>query len=179
MHYALPVIIEFDNICGVSVLDGETPFPDGSIAPVPFEYWSLPSNNMTIINGQIVTRTPEQIAFSNLASKYKKQVEGLWVEMTAEEKAIVDAGGESARQAAKPLALKTAENAFLSMCDQISGGTSHIKLGFAALEQLILQLPSEQQILVSVRLLAIDAELKREGGNLWWDDCAWHPELVG
>jgi len=83
---------------------------------------------------------------------------------------------EQARQLAKSLALRTAENRFLAMCDLLTNSTSHAKLSFAQIETIIKSLPLEQQPLVSIELLAIDAELKREGGLLWWDDCVWHEE---
>jgi len=60
----------------------------------------------------------------------------------------------------------------------ITGTTSHTKLSFTQIKVIIEAMPVEQQPLVSIKLLAIDAELKREGGNLWWDDCIWHPELI-
>lgn len=33
-------------------------------------------------------------------------------------------------------------------------------------------------IVASLKLLAIDAEAKREGGLKWWDTCEYHPEIV-
>jgi len=95
--------------------------------------------------------------------------------MTAEQKAAVDAAAEAARQAAKPAALKNAENNFLSLCDLLTAATNHTKLGFGELNTIISTLPMEQQLTAGVKLLAVDAEAKREGGLQWWDDCVWHP----
>ncbi len=95
--------------------------------------------------------------------------------MTAEQKAAVDAAKEAAWQAAKPAALKAAENNFLSLCDLLTSSTSHTKLGFAEINSIIALLPQEQQVVIGIKLLAIDAEAKREGGLQWWDGCVWHP----
>ena len=79
----------------------------------------------------------------------------------------------------KSIQLKVAENRFLSMCDLLAGQTNHIKLGFADLEGIISGITnSEQQVFISVNLLSIDAECKREGGLMWWDTCSWHPDAI-
>ena len=38
---------------------------------------------------------------------------------------------------------------------------------------------AELKVQFAIALLSLDAELKREGGNTWWDDCVFHPEIVG
>ena len=98
-------------------------------------------------------------------------------EINAAESAAIAAAAAKV-QTGKPLALKQAENRFLALCDTLTGSTTHAKLGFALLEQIIGTLPQEQQVMVGLRLLAIDAECKREGGNLWWDSAEWHSEVV-
>jgi len=200
LYYGVPVTVPYDNINGVTVVNGETPFPTNAIFPVSIELRSLSYNYLKIVNNTIVERSTAEKAFTDLPAKYKKQVGGLWVEMTSEEKRIVDLPSkykhpdgsemtpeekaavddaeEAARQDAKSLSLKKVENNFLLMCDQLSGTTTHKKLGFDAIKIIINSLPVEQQIIPSLQLLAIDAEAKREGGNLWWDDCTWHPDIV-
>ena len=92
---------------------------------------------------------------------------------------VVFDGSEEAIQKLKPAALKAVENRFLAMCDQLTQATTHNKLGFDIIEQLIKSIPDQAtQFYLSAQLLAIDAEAKREGGNLWWDDCAWHQDIV-
>jgi hypothetical protein len=61
----------------------------------------------------------------------------------------------------------------------LTASTNHTKLGFETLEVIINSMTNEQQkIVVTLQLLATDSQAKREGGNLWWDDCVWHPELL-
>jgi len=179
----------------------------GGVYPVLESFWSLPEVAMDIIDGQLVKRTDEDIHWRTLPAKYKVNDGGTWREMTTEEKRIIDlpdedktidptsvigwreltveekaerdAEKERVRQAAKSLALKTVENNFLLFCEILTG--SKDKLGFAQLEAILnamLVTDPNNAIVLSVRLLAIDAEGKREGGNIWWDDVCWHPELV-
>jgi len=119
--------------------------------------------------------TAEEKRVVDLPAKYKHE-DG--TEMTEAEKAAVDAAAEAARQAAKPLVLKMSENSFLGLCDQLTGTNTHVKIGFNMIKMIIAELPLEYQVSASIQLLATDAELKREGGNLWWDDCVWHPEIM-
>jgi hypothetical protein len=106
-------------------------------------------------------------------------------EAMALDQSLVDAAqveilaeAERARQAAKSLVVRTAENRFLALCDTLTGLTTHVKLSFEAITTILAAMPPEQSIVLSLQLLAIDAELKREAGLQWWDDCAWHPELA-
>jgi hypothetical protein len=108
------------------------------------------------------------------------------VDVTEAESAIMDAveaqaaaDAEAARQAAKPEALKTAENNFFGLCHAIFG--DYQKRGFAELQaalDAILTTDPNTATVLSIKLLAIDAECKREGGLLWFDDAAIHPELM-
>ena len=81
-------------------------------------------------------------------------------------------------QAAKSIEIKYCENTFMLICQQLTG--TNIKCSFSDLK-FILDDMSEtnfaQCAVISLNLLSIDAELKREEGLLWWDDCAWHPDL--
>lgn len=97
-------------------------------------------------------------------------------EINGNEQAAIEAA-QAKIQTGKPLALKQAENRFLALCDLLTGTTTHTKLGFSTLEQIITTLPQDQQVMIGIKLLAIDAEAKREGGNLWWDSAAWHNEV--
>ena len=68
------------------------------------------------------------------------------------------------------------QNRYLQMCDQLTGGTAHVKLGFAELEAVIKGLMAtdpQTAMVLSVELLTLDAALKREGGLQWWDNCVW------
>jgi hypothetical protein len=202
LYYGIPIAIDGDNIQGIEINSGDTPFPTNSIFPVPSELKSLPAKYLKVVDGKIVSRTNDEKLFTDLPIKYKKLVNGIWIEisssekafidlpskykklvngslleMTADEKLTVDLATESARQHQKSPALKKAENSYLTMCDTLSATNTHAKLGFDALKAMITTLPMEQQILLSIQLLVLDAELKREGGNNWWDDCSWHPEL--
>lgn len=117
-----------------------------------------------------------------LPEKYRKFVDGIWVELTQEEKDIVDQNeaivAEESMQNNKPLALKKAENNFLLMCDLLTGSTEHNKVGFADLNTIIEAISDDgTKLMTAVKLLAIDAECKREGGLLWWDTCKWHNDI--
>lgn len=175
LYYGVPVAVEGDNLGGIEISNGDTPFPTNSVYPVDIELRVMPAKYLKVVGSKIVEKTAEEKTFADLAIKYKKLVETTWVEMTAEEKAAVDAAEEVARQAAKPTVLKNAENNFLSLCDLLTASTNHAKLGFAEINALIELLPQEQQVIIGLKLLAVDAEAKREGGLKWWDDCSWHP----
>lgn len=82
-------------------------------------------------------------------------------------------------QATKPDKLKAAENKFFDLCLAIFGDRT--KRGFdelnTAIEALTATDPNTATAL-AIRLLAVDAECKREGGNQWWDTAAYHEEIV-
>ena len=85
---------------------------------------------------------------------------------------------EDLKQHLKQLSLKTVENNFLAVCDILTQSSSHAKLGFAQLNAILDAWPDPtQKIDLSLKLLAIDAEAKREGGLEWWDDCFWHDDI--
>jgi hypothetical protein len=173
---------------GIQLVDSVWPLPEGSTGVlsnmVPEGFDASKPQHYKFVDGVIVEKTEQEKAsvdvLLNVPAKYRKQVDGYWVEMTVEEKAAVDAAEERERQDAKPLALKIVENKFLSMCDMLTGGTSHAKLGFSDIQMAIDQIADPAtKMMISVQLLAIDAEAKREGGNLWWDDCTWHADIMG
>jgi hypothetical protein len=92
------------------------------------------------------------------------------------QQAIID---EQNRQLNKPLELKKTENNFLLICEQLSGNRN--KLGFEELNTIIEGLLVSDQntaVVLSIKLLSLDAAGKRLGGNLWWDDCVWHEDIV-
>ena len=89
------------------------------------------------------------------------------------------AAAEIARQLAKPMALKGAENVFLGLCDQLEGRTTHEKLGFDELDAMVSGMSDQMAAAaLGLKLLEVNAECVREGGVKWWDDCVWHPEIV-
>lgn len=91
-----------------------------------------------------------------------------------------DAWVEMMDQYNKPVVLKVVENRFLNMCDTLTGGTNHVRLGFAELGVIIEGMTNQNELVMcALQLLTIDAQAKREGGLLWWDTCTWHPEVVG
>jgi hypothetical protein len=82
------------------------------------------------------------------------------------------------RQLDKPLQLKIYENQYLGICQQL-GGTG--KLGFDELQAKITALLSQDKdtaVMLTLQLLTLDAAGKREGGLKWWDDIAYHAEIV-
>ena len=82
-------------------------------------------------------------------------------------------------QLAKSDKLKAAENKFFDLCFAIFGDRE--KRGFdelnSAIETLTTTDPSTATAL-AIRLLAVDAECKREGGNQWCDTAAYHEEIL-
>ncbi len=103
-------------------------------------------------------------AFPEMSQEQKDAVDA------AEAQAAIDA--EAARQAGKSKALKAVENAFFDFCDLLG---FQEKPGFAALNTVIGGMVDQQQAAaLAIRLLAIDAEGKREGGLNWWDDAQRH-----
>ena len=94
------------------------------------------------------------------------------------EAAAAAAQAEIDRQLNKPLALKKAENNYFYMCYALFGDMQ--KRGFAALTAKLDEMKStdpQTAIVMSIQLLGIDAEAKREGGLEWWDDATYHPEV--
>jgi hypothetical protein len=147
MRYAIQDFM-YGKPC-IKIINGETPFPEGAIWPVPeiANYISL--NYLKIENGYIVEKTDDE----------KKEF-------------------DDARRKHKPLKLKQVENKFLLLCDQLTGGQDKTKLGFDTLQMATEQIQDvSTKIMVSLQLLAIDAEAKREGGLLWWDDCNWNIDI--
>lgn len=74
----------------------------------------------------------------------------------------------------------TLENQFIVLCNNITSTTENKKLGFLELDaaiSLLRQSDPDTAIGLSLRLLMLDAALKRYD-LLWWDTCAWHPEVL-
>ena len=154
--YAVPSVL-YGQPC-VDIKMGVTPFPEGSVCPVTLE---LPVVDMVIENGVLREKTVEE------KQAYRDAYESFLAQQ------------EIDRQAAKPLVLRRVENNFLTFCDLLTGTTTHTKLGFDVLEAVTPQAGEVlNQLEIGERLLAIDAEGKREGGIKWWDDCVWHPEIA-
>jgi hypothetical protein len=85
---------------------------------------------------------------------------------------------EVQRQLDKPLQLKIYENQYLGICQQL-GGVG--KLGFDELQAKITALMAQDKdtaVMLTLQLLTLDAAGKREGGLKWWDDIAYHAEIV-
>jgi hypothetical protein len=157
MKYALPVL-KLGLPC-VLVCSGETPFPEGSAWPVSLD---LPGDEMMIENGILREKTlEEKEAFvqAENADQVRRQAEA---------------------QAAKSLAVKLAENEFLTFCDTLSGGSSHSPLTRDQLQDLILAIEEfEARATTALVLLNLDAKLKTlTGKNDWALNCAWHEDVI-
>ena len=82
---------------------------------------------------------------------------------------------EQIRQNEKPDSLKSVENNFYDLCFALFGDFN--KRGFNEIRVRISAIQSQnpmQAIDFALKLLAIDAEGKREGGDKWWDDAIRH-----
>ena len=82
-------------------------------------------------------------------------------------------------QTLKPFDVKAAENGFLLVCQSLTG--SRTKLSFGDIRLLIEDMKAtnfQAAADLSISLLSIDSELKRECGEKWWNSCVWHPEIV-
>ena len=82
-------------------------------------------------------------------------------------------------QRKKPYKLKVVENKFIDYCEQLT--TVKEKASFDALNSVITAMLSTDPntaTILSLNLLAIDAEAKREGGLEWWDTCEWHDDII-
>jgi hypothetical protein len=71
------------------------------------------------------------------------------------------------------------ENQYILLCDYLSGGTNHAVLGMANLQQYLIDISTtepQKEIVLFQYLVALQVELQRVGGMLWWDSCKWHDE---
>lgn len=95
------------------------------------------------------------------------------------------AANETARQLAKSVPLRLAENAFYTVCEQVLTAAGEDPSGKRKLSidelAFYIQRVKESNFAVavelSINLLTVDASLKRYD-PLWWDDAAWHPEVA-
>jgi len=128
---------------------GETPYPTNAI--VTLDYKGTQIELLTLgTNGQIRLKTSDEL------NAYRAKV-------------------EAEKQSQKPEELKAAENAFYDLCFQLFG--DYTKRGFAEIRTKITEMQAVDPmgaVNVSLSLLAIDAEAKREGGNDWWDTAVKH-----
>jgi len=138
----------------VDIIEGIPPFDSPKIYPVNDKFKTLPAGYMKVVDGVIEEKTQEEkIAFNEARASYE--------------------------QTSKSDELKTTENNFLSMCDLLTQSTTHEKLGFDEIHEILNDWPDPmQKVDLSISLLAIDAQAKREGGLEWWDTCAWHEDIV-
>ena len=86
---------------------------------------------------------------------------------------------EQEKQDTKPLVVKQAENKFILICEALTGVRT--KAPMETLTALVEQMQETDPmgaITISLKLLALDSQLKRESGNLWWDTCVWHSEII-
>lgn len=82
---------------------------------------------------------------------------------------------EEQRQASKSLELKEIENSFVLYYQSLG---FQDKPGFDEIDVVLNSMTNElQAVKLALAGLSIDAKGKRIN-TLWWDDCAWHPEIV-
>ena len=101
--------------------------------------------------------------------------------ITADQVAANQAAALAAMQLAKPLALKQLENTFLSLCDQLTGTTTHTPLTDSQIEAILLQMQAtnaNQANALASEFLDVDIQGIKLGGSNWFDTVAWHPEIV-
>ena len=60
LYFGLPIVVD-GKIIAVDVQQGETPFPDGALFPVPTECRDMEAKFLTAENGLIRAKTPEEI----------------------------------------------------------------------------------------------------------------------
>ena len=87
---------------------------------------------------------------------------------------------EAQRQIDKPSKLKTAENEWLKLCDAVSGGLNKTKLSFEEIKPILEGLEATQP-LAAAKLMGLflgwNTQGTYYGGDKWWDDITWHPEM--
>jgi len=93
------------------------------------------------------------------------------------------AAAEAARQAAKPIALKQAENGFIMVCDavRVAAGQSltQTKLGTYELDVYLEQIKVAQfpaAVELALKASALNTEVLAQGGT--WADINWHQEIT-
>ena len=123
--------------------------------------------------------------YQTTPEKYQKWSESGPVAMTEEERAQRDAydiaqavAKESAKQASKSLKLKQAENNFFILCTSMGlegkPTFNEMNAGITSIQET----DPDAAVVLSLKLLAVDAEAKREGGLEWWDTAAWHSDII-
>lgn len=156
--------------------------PDGSFTLVT---WRLPVSPPTL--EQLQPEAEDGVCL--LPAKYRKiGPEGRWVEKTAEEKAAVDLLEHQAAQVAKPIGQRQGENNFFLLCKAIltaaadPRATNSVipKLTIDELDPLLTTIKGSDFMAgaeLSIKMLSVDAALKRYSAT-WWDDAEFHPELL-
>jgi len=138
-----------DQNGNVRRFSGDTPYPAGAIVESDVSV-DMDERFLTVTNGVVVAKSVEEIEQIKVADE---------VEM----------------QAAKSVELKALENEFYELCNQLFG--DYGKRGFVEIRAKVEQLQATDPMLavtMSLRLLAIDAEARREGGDKWWDTAIRH-----
>lgn len=101
-------------------------------------------------------------------------VTGAWIQ-TVRPTADIEAEAQAADLAANGTRYAL-QNQYLALCDQLTGGTNHVKLGFSDLEAIVKGLMATDPntaVALSLQLLTLNAALVREGGVKWWDNVEW------
>lgn len=91
LYYGISYPIQGDNIGGVQIIDSNTPFPSNAVVKGASDIKNtINGRYLKIVNNQIVPKDISEKNFVDLDIKYKKQENGIWVEMSTEEKYLVD-----------------------------------------------------------------------------------------
>lgn len=114
-------------------------------------------------------------AVSKLPIKERKIVSGEWVALTDAEKLDIAVSTNSGVYAY--------QNAFLMICDTLSGTNTHEKLSFEAIPVYLKPLKAsnrEQFDALKDALSTINMALVEKAGTKWWTTCVWteHPTVI-
>ena len=118
--------------------------------------------------------------YSVVPDKYLKWQDSHLTPMLTQERESIDAA-EDAAYVETNRELWEFHNAFLSLCDTLTGSTSHAKLDDAQAEAALLALAAIDQTLaaaMSDKLILARMKGIQHYGADWFDDVEWHPEVA-
>jgi hypothetical protein len=148
------------------------------------DYWAIPCAKPT----EVMLPSFEEALILTNQLKYLKKVNGAWVLMDESERLAVDYAEAVAQQTAKPAIVKQGENEFFNLSiavlqavgDERATNMPPVKLGLEELNSLIESVAAtnfQVSVTLALKLLAVNSALVRYE-ILWWDNAAYHPEIV-
>lgn len=154
------------------------------------EWYTIRTNEYGVVTGCGYTDSPKEhileanevaapYTFPTNEFKYWKKENSDWVAMTPEEQIAADIAEEARFQSQKSDETKYCENKFILLCEQLTGVKE--KCGFGELTLLMDEIKQTNSIVafdLSLQLIALDAQLKRASGMMWWDTASYHPEIT-